>query len=1049
VARTPALRLGSARLHVVNGRVVLFKQQGEHNVYEAMARQKRKVLAGEAAAVARMAGAYKVAAAAIQKDLAAVTAKIAAAQAAGLAISPAWLYQQDRFVKLLDTIQEQVTRYASTAANVAVAGQAAGFAQGAAHAKELAASAGLKLGFKGMNKDAFDGVVGMLTDKSPLHDLFKAMGPDAVAAARSVFAHGMAAGHNPHEIARALRDQIAGLSHKRAVLIARTESARAYVAAQRETYRQNSDVVIGSRWVSARDDRTCALCWAKDGTIIGHDEQVGLHPGCRCAFAPVVKYVEETRQTGEEVLQEREAAQPGYARTILGPARYDLWKSGQITLTDLVKDVDHPRWGRGIRARTLAQLKSDVAGGLAGRTRLTLTGLTPAQRGLIAVTKPVDLMAPNPLWVPPVPSVPSTPPTAVPAPAPAPAPVPIPAPAPPAPVPVPPAPAPAPTAAELAATVKQPSAKHLATDYTKALIKADGANLTAEEVAAIVKHHFPKSTATADSVLHHYGAAGVTPKNGFPAGYQYTPVPKSAPKAPAPVAAPQAPPVPVPAPVPPPPAPVAPPVAPPAPVPAPPPTAAQNILHQQIGAQGGSNPGGVYRGMDGVDRYVKFYADPAQAHGEHLANQIYRALGFDAPESVLFEHNGRVAYASRLLDVEGTVGAMGLTDDAAREILRGFAADVLTGNWDAVGTGLDNVVLLKGGGLARIDQGGTFLFRAQGGLKPDSLLRLITEWEGFAPGGMNPDYARVFAKAGYASPEEMGAALKKQIAAIQALRKRLGGWEGFVRANTPGLDPIRQQQIAAMLDARTDLLIERGKTLGKRAATKPAGVDSAKQAGRWRDPATIKATTPTDAEGEAMRKALYGQPYTTFAMDETNALSFYKGSGYIAMNEYMRATGVKPHLGPSAMAMIPKIKAMFVKTAPTKKDLRLHRGVRGHRVKDWYNLQPGDEGTILNDYSFTSTSNNLYTSTSFAGSGYDDHGVLLHIRIPKGTRMIPANNPAYGDGEHEWILDHARYVVRKISWIRGSGGKQIKVLDVDLVETMEGTDKWQRKIKPN
>jgi hypothetical protein len=63
---------------------------------------------------------------------------------------------------------------------------------------------------------------------------------------------------------------------------------------------------------------------------------------------------------------------------------------------------------------------------------------------------------------------------------------------------------------------------------------------------------------------------------------------------------------------------------------------ADNILHEQTGAQRGSNDGGFYTGKDGVKRYVKFYKDESQAHAEHLANQIYNDLGHGAPESQLF-----------------------------------------------------------------------------------------------------------------------------------------------------------------------------------------------------------------------------------------------------------------------------------------------------------------------------------------------------------------------------------------------------------------------------
>ncbi len=51
------------------------------------------------------------------------------------------------------------------------------------------------------------------------------------------------------------------------------------------------------------------------------------------------------------------------------------------------------------------------------------------------------------------------------------------------------------------------------------------------------------------------------------------------------------------------------------------------------------------------------------------------------------------------------VGDLGLTADSAQDVLDGFVADVLLDNWDAVGTGLDNVVVQSvDNAIARIDK---------------------------------------------------------------------------------------------------------------------------------------------------------------------------------------------------------------------------------------------------------------------------------------------------------------------------------------------------------
>lgn len=274
-------------------------------------------------------------------------------------------------------------------------------------------------------------------------------------------------------------------------------------------------------------------------------------------------------------------------------------------------------------------------------------------------------------------------------------------------------------------------------------------------------------------------------------------------------------------------------VAPPAPKPvAPPPprppkvASAENVLFTKVGAQAGSNQGGFYVGKDGVKRYVKVYKDPSQAYGEHVANQVYAKLGLGAPESLTFKHEGQLYYASRIVEgaENATLKSLGLTKDRARKALDGFAADILTGNWDAPGLGLDNMVEV-GGKVYRIDNGSAFLFRAQGTKKPSPLLVQISEWEGFAPGAknLNPDYANLFKTAGYSAPEDLGEALVKQVDQILAVEQQVGGWAKYVDEIAGDMATVDRTIVKQMLAERTKLLKAKRDALSA-ALTKPAPV---------------------------------------------------------------------------------------------------------------------------------------------------------------------------------------------------------------------------------
>jgi SPP1 gp7 family putative phage head morphogenesis protein len=119
------------------------------------------------------------------------------------------------------------------------------------------------------------------------------------------------------------------------------------------TYSENEDLIKGWQYVATLDTRTCPECGALDGNV--YDLGVGLKPpihwNCRCTTVPVVKgwnelgasfnpgkWGDEQRAsmdgqvpgtlTWKEWIAKKEAAEPGFAKAALGPAKYAMWKSG-------------------------------------------------------------------------------------------------------------------------------------------------------------------------------------------------------------------------------------------------------------------------------------------------------------------------------------------------------------------------------------------------------------------------------------------------------------------------------------------------------------------------------------------------------------------------------------------------------------------------------------------------------------------------------------------------------------------------------------------------
>lgn len=303
--------------------------------------------------------AYKSAAKEIERRLREVERLMATATAENAEIRVSWLVSQERYRALLEQVYVSMDGFSLSAEEVAKKQQATNGKRGTNHARDLAKvefqGAGVRLpsSFSLLNEEALKSMVGVLRDGSPLRTLFRSIAPNAVKVAQEVMKAGIAAGDNPRLIGRNMAKQVEKLSLERAVTIARNESLRVYTDAQQQTYIANADVVFRSRIVSALDARTCPICWARHGTFVEHGDPFYRHVCCRCSLAPVTRYTPQ-RLSGEEVLRTKPEA---FQRQILGPERYELWKSGRIQLGDIAANSLHPKWGAQVRLRRLDALK--------------------------------------------------------------------------------------------------------------------------------------------------------------------------------------------------------------------------------------------------------------------------------------------------------------------------------------------------------------------------------------------------------------------------------------------------------------------------------------------------------------------------------------------------------------------------------------------------------------------------------------------------------------------------------------------------------------------
>lgn len=425
----------------------------------------------------------------------------------------------------------------------------------------------------------------------------------------------------------------------------------------------------------------------------------------------------------------------------------------------------------------------------------------------------------------------------------------------------------------------------------------------------------------------------------------------------------------------------------------------------QVSPQAGSNPGGVFQGTDDVQRYVKFYKDPAQAVGEQLANSLYGDLGIQPKlNSLTFEHEGKLAYASELLPNTTTLGkkldALVVNPKAraklAKKALEGFAADVLMANWDAVGLNLDNMLVGSDGSVTRIDNGAAFLTRAQGARKSLHQLNDPTEWTSFFDPSKNPAYSKLAKLAGVSGPADLAPSIKSSVKKILQVRDAAGGWAKYVDARAAGISVSDKQAMVEMLDKRTTFL-EQASSLASKAAASAKAAKPKKNAPLGGSGAPI-SDAEVKAGASTYRKKL--DPATSFlrAHPHLDELQKYTGSSYRQINRSLAGLheGATPAEIGQRLLTAERINTVLAtaKAAGHQVEGTVLRGFKGSpaTVKAFTEQ---DNHTLAG---FTSTTTSERVARNFAGS---DHPVFLRIRQ---RSAIPIDTVSRCQGEQEALL---------------------------------------------
>lgn len=312
----------------------------------------------EAAQMRSMTAAWLKIERSMEADIELLAREVAEMAAEGEVVNAARVARLTRYQRLVAQIETQYTRFAGQAAGEIAAGQRAWGELGATHARRtismIRSGAGIFAGFDYLPAGAVELMVGLLGDGSPLASVLqaRAISEGMVNGLAQQLLLGVGRGWNPRKTARAMRDALAGGLQK-ALTIARTEQMRVYREMNRQQMKA-SGVVSGYMRLATRDDRVCPACLAMDGEVYELDEVMREHPQGRCAQVPVVIGVGAPEwQKGPDWFREQpESTQ----RSILGNKRFELWRSGDVNLEQMVSVRDDGVWGESIQVEPVMNL---------------------------------------------------------------------------------------------------------------------------------------------------------------------------------------------------------------------------------------------------------------------------------------------------------------------------------------------------------------------------------------------------------------------------------------------------------------------------------------------------------------------------------------------------------------------------------------------------------------------------------------------------------------------------------------------------------------------
>jgi hypothetical protein len=254
----------------------------------------------------------------------------------------------ERYKALMAQTAEELSGFQSLTKNEIARAAELGIDLGSKHARELLSytvtgTPGIASRFNALPKDVIQQLLGFLDPAGPLYDRLTTLAPYTASLVSDAILSGVSMGYNPRKIAAIVRDAF-GQGLTDALRFVRTAQLWSYREANRATYLMNSDVVEGWIWHAEMGPRTCGSCIAMHGTFHELSERLNDHHNGRCAPIPAVKGFGRVLEEGAGEAWFNEQPE-SVQRQILGSGKYEVWKDGGTSFSNLVAVHDDPVYG--------------------------------------------------------------------------------------------------------------------------------------------------------------------------------------------------------------------------------------------------------------------------------------------------------------------------------------------------------------------------------------------------------------------------------------------------------------------------------------------------------------------------------------------------------------------------------------------------------------------------------------------------------------------------------------------------------------------------------